>query len=183
MTINLSKRFPNKNKMTENNHKCDKCGREFSSKEALEMHKNSKHYEAPSGVKKIKNINKKKMRNWIIVIAVIVIIVAVAYVWASKSASADGKYDEFAKCLAGNNVTMYGAWWCTHCKDQKKAFGSSFQYINYIECSTSDGNAMLQVCQDAKIDGYPTWNFADGTRKSGFVPLKELALAGNCTLP
>lgn len=167
----------------EGKFKCEKCEKEFSSKEGLEAHNNSKHYEAPTGVKKIKNINKKKMRNWLIIIGVIIVIILVAYFMTTKSASADGQYDELAQCLSGNNVTMYGAWWCPHCNDQKEAFGSSFQYINYVECSTADGNAQLKVCIDAGINGYPTWEFSDGERKEGFVTLKELAFAGNCTLP
>ena len=35
---------------------------------------------------------------------------------------------------------------------------------------------------DAKIDGYPTWEFADGTRRDGFVPLADLARISNCSL-
>ena len=165
-----------------NKFKCGKCEREFSSKEALEMHMNAKHYEASSGIKKLSNVNKKKMRNWGIVLLLVIIVVAAAYFLAFKP-EAPGKYNDFAQCLTEKNATMYGAWWCPHCKDQKDAFGASWQYINYIECSTPDGNAQLPVCTNAGINGYPTWVFGDGTRKGGFVTLKELAFAGNCTLP
>ena len=171
--------------MTDKEFKCEKCDKEFSSKDALDMHNNSKHYSSSqnAGVKNLKKMDKKKVRNWLIILAVVIVIIVVAYVMAIKPAAADDKYDGFAQCLSGNNVTMYGAWWCSHCKAQKEAFGKSFQYINYVECSTPDGNAMLKICQDIGIEGYPTWEFSNGERKEGFVPLEELAFAGNCTLP
>ncbi len=161
--------------------KCEKCDKEFASKEALDMHNSSKHYE---DVKKplLKISDKRKTRNWILIIVAVLIVIGVAYVLAFKESPNNGKYDSFAQCLTEKNATMYGAFWCTHCKEQKKAFGSSFQYVNYIECSTPDGNAQLQVCKDAKIDGYPTWQFTDGTRRDGFVALKDLASVTNCSL-
>ena len=27
---------------------------------------------------------------------------------------------------------MYGTEWCPHCQDQKRAFGTSFKYVQYI---------------------------------------------------
>ena len=164
--------------------KCEKCDKEFASKEALDMHNNSKHYETVKKplTSRINLGSKRKTRNWILIIVAVLIFIGIAYVLAFRQDTSYGKYDVFAQCLSEKNTTMYGAWWCGHCKEQKKAFGSSFQYINYIECSTPDGNAQLQVCKDAKIDGYPTWQFADGTRRDGFVPLADLARITNCSL-
>lgn len=93
-----------------------------------------------------------------------------------------GQYDEFAQCLSDKGVKMYGAWWCPHCATQKEWFGPSFKYVNYIECSTPDGNAQLQVCRDAGIEGYPTWEFQDGSRRSGEIPLDQLSLYSGCPL-
>ncbi|MBS3072976.1 C2H2-type zinc finger protein [Candidatus Pacearchaeota archaeon] len=166
----------------ENKFKCGKCEREFSSKEALDMHMNSKHYEAPSGIKKLSNVNKKKMRNWAVFIVIILVIVGVAYFLAFKPVT-PGKYDDFAQCLTDNNVTMYGAWWCNHCQDQKDLFGDSWQYVNYIECSTPDGNAQLPVCTNAGIGGYPTWELSNGSRIDRVLTLKYLSQITNCTLP
>ena len=45
------------------------------------------------------------------------------------------KLDDFAKCLTQKSVVMYGAYWCPHCQAQKKLFGSSFKYVNYVECT------------------------------------------------
>lgn len=98
--------------------------------------------------------------------------------------SGPSKYDSFAKCLTEKGVKMYGAFWCSHCKAQKEAFGSSFQYINYIECTVGgQQNSFAQVCKDAGIEGYPTWKFLDGTVKAGEVPMSELAKISGCALP
>ena len=56
---------------------------------------------------------------------------------------------------------MYGAEWCSHCKNQKKLFGNSFQYVNYVDC---DKNS--KECKEAGISGYPTWK-VNGQNYSG----------------
>lgn len=97
--------------------------------------------------------------------------------------SGPGKYDTFASCLKEKGAVFYGAFWCTHCQAQKKLFGSSAKLLNYVECSTLDGNNQLPVCRDKKIEGYPTWEFADGSRMNGEVPLQKLAEKTSCELP
>lgn len=77
----------------------------------------------------------------------------------ADSASAEGKYDAFAKCLTEKGVKMYGAYWCGHCQNQKKAFGDSFKYVNYIECADPNSQKQLDVCAKEGIEGYPTWEF------------------------
>ena len=80
-----------------------------------------------------------------------------------------GKYDNFATCLKDKGAVFYGAFWCPHCQAQKKRFGSSQKLLSYIECSTTDSNGQLQVCNDAKIQAYPTWKFSDGAIKEGLA--------------
>jgi hypothetical protein len=41
---------------------------------------------------------------------------------------------------------------------------------------------MNQICQEAKIEGYPTWEFKDGTRVSGEQTLEDLGKKAECTL-
>lgn len=89
----------------------------------------------------------------------------------------------FTQCLADSGAKFYGAFWCPHCQEQKKLFGSSEKYLPYIECSTADGQQQLQICKDAGITGYPTWEFADGSRLSGEVALATLAEKTGCVLP
>jgi hypothetical protein len=92
-------------------------------------------------------------------------------------------YDAFAQCLASSGAQFYGTFWCPHCQDQKKAFGSSAKYIPYIECSTPNGQEQLAVCKDKNIQGYPTWVFADGTRQEGKMSFSELSEKTKCELP
>ena len=91
--------------------------------------------------------------------------------------SGPGKYDAFALCLTEKGVVMYGAEWCPHCQNQKKQFGSSFQYVAYVECPEEP-----KVCLDKNITGYPTWVFADGTRLEGEQSLLHLSDRSGCAL-
>ena len=91
-------------------------------------------------------------------------------------------YDEFAQCLTQNGVAMYGAWWCPHCQNQKKLFGTAFDFVKYIECSPGQSRTMTQECVDAGIEGYPTWKLADGTKLSGEQMLETLAEKSACSL-
>ena len=91
--------------------------------------------------------------------------------------------DTFAKCLTEKKVVFYGAFWCPHCQNQKKLFGSAVQYLSYVECSTPDAKGQTQICKDKKIEGYPTWEFADGSRLTGEIPLATLAEKTSCELP
>ena len=161
----------------EENFKCNKCEKEFGTKEALESHKNSKHYE----VKVVSSKINKKIKNWLIFTLLIVAIILVAF-FLSNQPKDPTKFDSFAKCLTEKNISMYGAFWCPHCQEQKEAFGESFQYVNYIECSNPD-RSMNKICQDAEINGYPTWKFGDGVVLEGYVLMKDLSTRSGCELP
>ncbi|MFA7308843.1 MAG: thioredoxin domain-containing protein [Patescibacteria group bacterium] len=100
-----------------------------------------------------------------------------------KAGNAPGKYDQFAACLSEKGATFYGAFWCPHCQKVKAQFGNSMKKIKYVECSTQDGKGQLPVCKDKKIEGYPTWIFADDTREVGEVPFETLATKTGCVLP
>jgi len=97
--------------------------------------------------------------------------------------SKPGKLDEFAQCLKDRGAVFYGAFWCPHCQNQKAMFGKSQKLLLYVECSTQDGKDQLAVCQEKKITGYPTWEFADGSEESGEVSLEKLAEKTSCPLP
>lgn len=85
--------------------------------------------------------------------------------------------DMFAQCLADKNITMYGASWCTHCKKEKSAFGSSFVYVPYVECPKN-----AQLCLEKQIKGYPTWVTSDGMYYEGEQGLEKLAEITGCSL-
>lgn len=88
-----------------------------------------------------------------------------------------GQYDALAKCLTEKGVVMYGASWCSHCAEQKAAFGSSFQYITYVECD--NGGVQTQECRDAGVTAYPAWRI-NGLMSFGARPLSELARLAGC---
>ena len=97
--------------------------------------------------------------------------------------STPGKYDVLAQCLKDKGAVFYGAFWCPHCQNTKKSFGNAAQYLNYVECSTPDSKGQTQACIDAGIKGYPTWEFPDGSRLEGEIPMATLAEKSMCTLP
>ncbi|NTV41426.1 MAG: hypothetical protein HGA61_04095 [Candidatus Moranbacteria bacterium] len=90
--------------------------------------------------------------------------------------------DIFAQCIKDSGAKLYGASWCSHCQNQKKLFGNS-KNLPYVECATPDGKGQEQVCADAKIKGYPTWIFADGSRQSGELSFEILSQKTGCQIP
>lgn len=104
-------------------------------------------------------------------------------VFVATRPNVPASYESFAQCLTDKGTTMFGAWWCPHCQAQKKLFGSSFEKVKYVECSSPDGKSVTQVCKDAKIEGYPTWEFADKTRASGEQSFAQLAEKSGCAVP
>ncbi|MDP3989907.1 MAG: hypothetical protein Q8Q01_01745 [archaeon] len=99
--------------------------------------------------------------------------------------SGSGEHDLFASELAESGVKMYGAYWCSHCAEQKKIFGSSwgeFKDKGYIECSLPNAAGQTDECNVAGIKSYPTWEFADGSRISGVMPLEQLSVVTGISL-
>lgn len=79
---------------------------------------------------------------------------------------------------------MYGAYWCSHCENQKAMFGKqAVRELTYVECDPRGADAKPELCRQKKITGTPTWEFADGSRIEGEVPLEALAQKTGCELP
>ncbi|MBI2612457.1 hypothetical protein HYW59_01430 [Candidatus Kaiserbacteria bacterium] len=116
---------------------------------------------------------------WIVV--VILIVAALGAALFLKTGPSN--LDSFAQCLKDKGAIFYGAFWCPHCQNTKRMFGSSEKLLPYVECSTPDGKAQLQACIDKEIKSYPTWEFADGSRLTGERTLQELADKTGCALP
>ncbi|OHA89491.1 MAG: hypothetical protein A3C70_01485 [Candidatus Zambryskibacteria bacterium RIFCSPHIGHO2_02_FULL_43_14] len=107
-------------------------------------------------------------------------------VWLIMAPTKPGKLDDFASCLAEKGAIFYGAFWCSHCQNQKALFGNSARLLPYVECSTPDGKNQLPICKDQGVTGYPTWDFITGTttiRESGEISLARLSELTNCPLP
>ncbi len=89
----------------------------------------------------------------------------------------------FAQCLSSKQAKMYGAYWCPHCADQEELFGSSFQYVNYVECGIPGSHAFSDDCKQAGIKRIPTWQFSTGERHEGMLQLNVLGEKTGCALP
>jgi glutaredoxin len=85
------------------------------------------------------------------------------------------KVDKFAQYLTSVNATMYGTEWCSHCQNQKKLFGKSFEYINFVDCDWES-----ETCSLKGITGYPTWNI-NGINYPGEQSFARLAQLTNYT--
>lgn len=88
-----------------------------------------------------------------------------------------------AKHLTQIGAKMYGAFWCPHCHDQKQLFGKqAFALVDYVECDPEGKNPRPQMCVDAQIKGYPSWEI-NGQIYSGTQSLDKLASVSNYTGP
>jgi uncharacterized membrane protein len=95
--------------------------------------------------------------------------------------------DPIARALADHltqtGAKMYGAYWCPHCQDQKRVFGSAAKYLPYIECSPNgQGTAPAPVCLEQDIKSYPTW-VVKGSKREAVMSLRELADASGFKAP
>jgi hypothetical protein len=122
---------------------------------------------------------KVKLRYVLPVLAVAAIGVVLYSVM--MSGPTEGRYDSFAQCLTNEGAAMYGAYWCPHCMNQKDMFGTSFQYVNYVECDSRGNNAQPALCEQNNIEGYPTW-IIDDQRLEGEQSLQTLASVSGCQL-
>ncbi|MBW4493124.1 MAG: hypothetical protein KME26_08570 [Oscillatoria princeps RMCB-10] len=79
-----------------------------------------------------------------------------------------------ARHLRAIGAKEYGAYWCPHCHDQKQLFGKeASEILDYVECDPSGKNARPQLCAEAKIKGYPTWEIK-GQLYPGVFSLQKL---------
>ncbi len=122
-------------------------------------------------------MNKKII--WFIVL----LAVAGGLVWLIRTPGKAGEFDAFAQCIKDSGTKYYGAFWCPNCKNQEARFGRSARLLPRIECSTPDGRGQLPVCQEAGVEGYPTWDFANGQRETGNLPFEKLSELTGCPLP
>lgn len=113
----------------------------------------------------------------IISLSLVTLLLVAGIFFLSRPEKTDPKLDTFAQCIASTKLTMYGAYWCSHCQAQKKLFGPSFKYIPYVECTQQTA-----LCLEKKIEGYPTWIDAAGNRYSGEQTLEKLAEITQCKL-
>lgn len=126
-------------------------------------------------------INMKKLSTTtsIILLAIVAVIGLVGLaVWQNIKPS---PYVAFAQCLSDKGATVYEAWWCPHCQDQKAMFGSAAKYLNTVECGTARGQISKELCPDVRAT--PTWTDAEGNSYEGARSLENLGELYGCELP
>lgn len=125
---------------------------------------------------------KKQNKSLMMSLSVLGLVVIAALGYWAYYIQQPGKLDNFAQCLEAKGAKFYGAFWCPHCQAQKALFGKSKSLLPYVECSTPDQKDQTQICKDNKIEGYPTWIFADGSRNSSKMTLEQLAEKTGCSI-
>lgn len=76
--------------------------------------------------------------------------------------------------LSRLDARMFGAYWCSHCYEQKERMGfEAMQKIPYIECSKEGLNSQNGLCKERDVPGYPTWEI-NGQLFPGEQELDEL---------
>lgn len=118
---------------------------------------------------------KDRSTIWMISLAAVVLVVIIGYaVWQKNAPS---QYDDFAQCLTEKGAVLYTAYWCGHCQQQERAFGSAYKDLNVVECS-SPGSHTFDLCPD--IESTPTWKTVDGETYTGALPFETLAEIYGC---
>lgn len=121
---------------------------------------------------------------WMILALAVVVCAWVGYDVYSARYAKVSTLDDFAKCVSAKGARMFGAWWCPHCAEQKEEFGYAFQYVNYQECGIEGKpRSENEMCRQAGIKNFPTWQFADGSRNEAVMPLSTLSQKTGCKLP
>tara|TARA_Y100000310_G_scaffold144893_3_gene144228 strand:- start:43059 stop:43547 length:489 start_codon:yes stop_codon:yes gene_type:complete len=124
---------------------------------------------------------KRKIKHYSIFSVIGIIVLIALFFLFSSIEDKPGPHDAFAQCLTEEGATMYGAFWCPHCAEQKKMFGKSFKYVDYVECDPKGKNANPEKCNQAGITSHPTW-IIKGEKYNGQQPLPILAEATSCEL-
>lgn len=110
-------------------------------------------------------------------LAVVLIAAGVGYFLLSEEPEPSTELDMFAQCLSENGATMYGLETCPHCQDQKDMFGSSFKFVDHVECSRQKS-----VCSRKGVTSVPLW-IINGKRMGGVQSLQKLSEVTGCDLP
>jgi hypothetical protein len=111
-----------------------------------------------------------------IVAAVVVILLLIIFLQGKKD------YAPLATCLADEGYVMAGTEWCSHCKTQKQLFKGAFEEVIIPAGAYQDCDRNKDWCDEAGVQGYPTWVTPDGNLLTGTQSLSTLAKISGCTI-
>ncbi|GLI59163.1 hypothetical protein VaNZ11_000990 [Volvox africanus] len=84
---------------------------------------------------------------------------------------------DLAHRLNAVGARMYGAFWCSHCLEQKEDFGSAaMAEFPYVECFPNGwkrGEKVAPACEAANVRAFPTWMIG-GRTIEGELQLDEV---------
>jgi hypothetical protein len=76
--------------------------------------------------------------------------------------------------LRESGAVFYGAYWCSHCQNQKAMFGAAASRLPYVECDPRGSDSQPAACQAAGVKAFPTWVIGE-QKLEGEIPVSELA--------
>ena len=82
------------------------------------------------------------------------------------------RYDSSSDQNSASSGGWHGLW--KLCQDDWSQFAEAASQFNYIECHPEGKNAQPELCETAKIQGFPTWEI-NGQLYQGEKTLQELA--------
>jgi hypothetical protein len=88
----------------------------------------------------------------------------------------DSRALALAERLHSVNARMFGAYWCSHCYNQKQALGKEAYdrgLVEYVECAKDGSQSQFRFCREKDVPGYPTWEI-DGKLYPGEKSVEEL---------
>jgi tetratricopeptide (TPR) repeat protein len=77
--------------------------------------------------------------------------------------------------LKSIGAKMYGTYWCSVCHWQRDQFHEASSQVEYIECDPRGSNPQTDLCRQAGIRAFPTWEINGRLYPPGGFPLDELA--------
>lgn len=104
----------------------------------------------------------------------------------STQSTAEGEAGQdlvsFAKSLRDAGVIFYGADWCAICAEQKRLFGDGEQFLNFQEVTRGDRTPDPNK-SGANVSIYPTWEYTNGTRRTGLQTLAQISADSGIAIP
>lgn len=128
-------------------------------------------------------MERSVLRGILLLIAGILFVIAGMWYLHKQGAPKREAYGTLATCLQDSDTTYYGAFWCPQCAKQAALFGDAARKLPYVECSTPDRSDQTEVCKEAQVTNYPTWQFVSGMRCTGVVDERVLAHLASCDAP
>lgn len=126
---------------------------------------------------------RKISRRWMVRLLIFMVFLFLAF---NYPVGKESNYDALAQCVTEKGLSMYSSFRCGVCARVKEDFGSSFQYLNEIECHPQRKKAQTELCLAKGIEGTPTWilepNGIEQKRYGGYLSPEEVAAFAGCEL-